>query len=323
MDKCGNAACTTSSASDSNSLRLCSRCRRTAYCSPECQSAAWSSHKGVCVRPNYIIKFHLAPERITNPPVTRTLSCPAHTVFYVLHLALQTAFGWATTHSFDFAVVDPDYREPDDIMEVITRRNAMGPTGDQLPPASAPRQYLFRVVDPAKQTMFSGIDRMHEPMRRHPNTPERKADKYKLFELFDDVRFQSRQIVYTYDFGDNWEHHLTILGRADPTPDVICLDGSGHYVAEDSGGARGWEDVKAAYRNQSPTKEQRERRQWFERQASNPDPRGLAGDRVNAWDRANINRDLRMDKMFERFRMMGDASAAYQDGASAAFRSGG
>ncbi|KAH6982378.1 mynd domain-containing protein, partial [Ilyonectria destructans] len=126
-DKCGNAVCTTSSASppDSNSLRLCSRCRRAAYCSPECQSAAWPSHKRACVRPNYIVKFHLAPGQITNPPVTRTLSCPAHAVFYVLHLALQTAFGWATTHSFDFAVVDPDYREPDDIMEIINRRKAM------------------------------------------------------------------------------------------------------------------------------------------------------------------------------------------------------
>src|SRR5689334_1351398 len=107
--KCGNAACATLSASppDLRSLRLCSRCRRTAYCSPECQSAAWPSHKGGCVRPNYIIEFHLAPAQITNPPVTRTLSCPAHVVFYVLHLALQTAFGWATTHSFDFAVMDP------------------------------------------------------------------------------------------------------------------------------------------------------------------------------------------------------------------------
>ncbi|KAJ6437586.1 transposase [Purpureocillium lavendulum] len=292
-------------------------------------SAAWPSHKGGCVRPNYIIEFHLAPAQIANPPVTRILSCPAQAVFYMLHLALQTAFGWATTHSFDFAVVDPDYREPEDIMEIISRRTAMGPTGDQLPPASAPRAYLFRVVDPVKQTLFSGIDRMHEPMRRHPNTPEKRADNYKLYELFDDERFRSlyngklgRQIVYTYDFGDNWEHHLRILGRADPTTDFICLDGSGHYVAEDSGGAGGWEDVKAAYRNQSPTKEQMQRRHWFERQASNLDPRGLAGDRAHAWDRAKINRELETDTMFERFQKMGDTSDAYRDRASAELRSG-
>lgn len=109
------------------------------------------------------------------------------------------------------------------------------------------------------------------------------------------------------------------MGRADPTPDFICLEGSGHYVAEDSGGARGWEDVKAAYRNQSPTREQRERRQWFEREASNFDPRGLAGDRVNAWDRAKINQSLEAATMFERFQRMGEAAAAYPDRASGDF----
>lgn len=256
----------------------------------------------------------------------------------MLHMALQVAFGWATTHSFDFAVVDPEYREPDDIMAFINRRKAIGVAGDRLP-ASVAREYLFRVVDPVEQTMFSGIDRMHEGMRRHPNTPEKKADKYKLFQLFDDARFRGmctwqrlpchhpdlepdRQIVYTYDFGDNWEHQLTILGRADATADFVCLDGSGHYVAEDSRGVKGWEDLKAAYRTQSPTKEQRERRQWFEREASNPDPRGLAGDRVNAWDRAEINRRLESETMLTHFQGMGDAAAAFQERASANFRSG-
>ncbi|KAM4067326.1 plasmid pRiA4b ORF-3-like protein [Hirsutella rhossiliensis] len=321
MDKCGNAGCTkpSSFALDTNSLQRCSRCRKAAYCSRECQSAAWPSHKGACVRPNYIIKFHLGPEHITNPPVTRTLSCPAHVSFYGLHLALQTAFGWATTHSFDFAVLDPDYREPTDVMEVMRRRMALGPSGDQLP-ASEPREYLFRIVDPVEQTMFSGIDRMHESTRRHANTPEKKADKYRLFQLLDDAQFQNPQIVYTYDFGDNWEHYFTVLGRADSTDDFVCLDGSGHYVAEDSRGVNGWEDLKAAYRAQNPTKEQRERRQWFESMASNPDPRGLAGDRVNAWDRDQINRDLETDIMFKRFEAMGDAASAFQGRASAAFQ---
>ncbi|KAJ6445898.1 major facilitator superfamily transporter [Purpureocillium lavendulum] len=316
IDKCGNAACTTSSASlaaDSSSLRRYSRCRRTAYCSTECQSASWPSHKTVCLRPNYIIKFHLAPEDITNPPVTRTLSCPARAPFYMLHLALQTAFGWATTHSFDFAVLDPDYREPDDIMEFLRRRTGFGPGNDQRPLAAASREYLFRVVDPAEQTMFSGIDRMHEGSRRHPSTPEKTAEKCLLFELFDNPKFPDRKIVYTYDFGDNWEHHMTIVGRADPTVDFVCLDGSGHAVAEDAGGTRGWERVKEAYQTQSPTQDQKGRRHWFEQQASNADPRGLAGDRVNAWDRTQINKDLESTTMFERFERMGDAATAFHD----------
>lgn len=50
------------------------------------------------------------PGRITDPAVVRTLSCPADAPFYALRLALQTAFGWSTTHSFDFAVTDPAYQ---------------------------------------------------------------------------------------------------------------------------------------------------------------------------------------------------------------------
>lgn len=38
-----------------------------------------------------------------------------------MHLALQLAFGWATTHSFDFAVVNPGYAAPGDIMAVIDK----------------------------------------------------------------------------------------------------------------------------------------------------------------------------------------------------------
>lgn len=186
-NKCGNSDCTKSSP-DPDSLQWCSRCRKTAYCSRECQSAAWSSHKGACFRPNYIIKFHLSPGHITNPPVTRTLSCPAHAVFYMLHLALQTAFGWATTHSFDIAVLDPNYREPADAVEALTRHSIA--MSQQVSP-SDPREYIFRVVDPVEHTMFSGIDRAHEPTRRHPNTLEKKADKYKLFQLLDDAQFQS------------------------------------------------------------------------------------------------------------------------------------
>jgi len=238
-----------------------------------------------------VVEFQLAPEHINNPPVARTLSCPAVTVFYHLHMALQVAFGWATTHSFDFAVQDPDYVPAADVMEHIQRLMATRrPDGQQ--DATAPREYLFRVVDPVQQTMFSGIDRMHEGSRRHPNTPEKMADNYKLFQLFDDAKYQGRQIIYTYDFGDNWEHYLTIKGRAEPTFYFECLDGSGHYVAEDVGSVQGWKNLKAAYRAARPSSEQKERRKWFEQLASNHDPKGLTGDRVNAWDREKINRDL-------------------------------
>ncbi|KAI8956761.1 MM3350-like domain-containing protein [Daldinia sp. FL1419] len=165
--KCSDPSC--EKTSSSTSLQQYTRCKKAAYCSKACQAASWPTHKKRRFHQNYIVKFQLAPADITDPPVFRTISCPAETVFYHLHIALQRAFGWAATHSFDFAVPNPNY---------------------------------------------------------------------------------------TYDFGDNWEHEMTLLGRAEPS-DFVCIGGSGHPVAEDVGGTRGWRDLKEAYRTAQPDEEQR------------------------------------------------------------------
>ncbi len=85
---------------------------------------------------------------------------------------------------------------------------------------------------------------------------------------------------------------MTVEGRAACTDDFSCLSGTGHPVAEDVGGVHGWEKLMAAYRTQRPDKEQREKREWFENDASNSDSRGLAGGRVNEWDMGKVNREL-------------------------------
>lgn len=119
-----------------------------------------------------------------------------------------------------------------------------------------------------------------------------------------------KPLIYTYDFGDNWEHLITVTGRSPPTDDFSCLSGTGHYVAEDAGAFRGWEELKAAYQTNNPTREQKEKRRWFERQASNADPKGLAGDRVNFFDLAECNKNLK--NMWDRFEAMGEKSAEFQ-----------
>lgn len=96
-----------------------------------------------------------------------------------------------------------------------------------------------------------------------------------------------------YDFGDNWEHHLTIEGRAEATDHFRVLSGTGHPVAEDAGGVRGWMEIKAAFRASQPTEEQREKREWFMNRASNGTLEGLAGDRIHAWDMDEVNKHLK------------------------------
>lgn len=223
----------------------------------------------------------------------------------MLHMALQLAFGWATTHSFDFAVANPDYVESEsrDLESFIARMAA------QTSSPSAPRPYDLRITDPCEQTMFSGLDRMHEGPRKHPHTPEKKADNFALHKLFDDPTHRGKTVTYTYDFGDNWDHYLTVESRAAPTRDFQVLSGTGHGVAEDAGGDRGWEALKAAYRAARPTEDQRSKRTWFEGMASNADPRGLAGDRVEYFDMEETNRRMLTDNLFAHFESLGEQVA--------------
>ena len=294
--------CTTCSKEPTPEQKLlqCGRCKTAAYCSTDCQKTDWPTHKEQCKRPNYIIRVRLCPDvdemswrlraTITDPPVERTLSCPSTATFSQLHQALQTAFGWATTHTYDFAILDPEYRtvgmeedEENSMLDMIQR--SMGKVNP-----NSPREYALRMV-----TKSTGpgvpIDAMHDGQRKHPRTVDKPASSTKLFQVLDTAQCRDGTLVYTYDFGDRWEHLLTVTGREPASTKFRCSEGVGHPVAEDVK-QDGWADLKAAYRAQRPNKEQREQMQWFERQASNGDPRGLKNGREHEWDQEAVNARL-------------------------------
>ncbi|KAK0750720.1 MM3350-like domain-containing protein [Schizothecium vesticola] len=231
----------------------------------------WPNHKKECRRPNYIIEFHLSPEDIKDPPVKRTLSCQADPAFEDLHSALQDAFGWASTHSYDFAVLDPSYDATAiDMFQMMENRRAMSqPSGTNMNPASAQRENVMRVKPKGHH-----IDSMHEGQRRHPRTLQKWADKFKMWQMFDNEEWKGFKTVYVYDFGDNWEHYVTVVGREPPleVENFRCLSGEGYNVVEDVGSIRGWKRLKEAYAAANPTKGQRENMEWFETECSNKRP---------------------------------------------------
>ena len=286
-------------------LKRCAKCQSVFYCSRECQTANWPTHKRSCVAravaeaasaQNYILNVRLRPDDIVDPIIIRTLSCPAGATFKQLHQALQIAFGWATTHTYDFKVKDPAYEEPEDedAMAALVRRisgnadHGLGRLGTE------PRQYLLRIV--GKQRMgprgFGAVDMIHSGSRSHPKTPEKRSEKVQLYEVFDKPEYQYLEVEYEYDFGDCWERAIILSGRAEHTDHFICTAGEGHPCAEDVGSARGWQQLKEAYRAARPSAEQREKMKWFETQASNSDPAGLAGNKVKQWDQGGVNRLL-------------------------------
>lgn len=137
-----------------------------------------------------------------------------------------------------------------------------------------------------------GIDFMHNGNRTHPQTPERGASTIKLYEVLDKPRYKDMPFEYEYDFGDCWEHAITLLGRKDATDFFMCTDGEGHNAAEDVGSSNGWNELKEAYKSDRPNKKQREKMEWFEQQASNRDPQGLKNGRERTWAKGMINRRL-------------------------------
>jgi hypothetical protein len=245
------------------------------------------------------LEVKLAPGCIVDPPVTRTLSCPAAASFLDLHKALQVAFGWASTHTFDFKIKDLNAKPPPklNLMDHIAKMAAQDranfealKSGRPAPEQDkGPRQNFLRIIQWSVPPMGlqGGVDMMHNDSRVHPETPEVGAANVKLGKILE--QHKGAPIQYEYDFGDSWEHEVTVVGRATATEVFLCTGGEGHGVAEDVGSYRGWQNLKKAYRTQRPTKEQKDKMRWFETQASNADPQGLANGRDRFFDRDAVN----------------------------------
>lgn len=97
----------------------------------------------------------------------------------------------------------------------------------------------------------------------------------------DDVVAKDDRFGYTYDFGDWWEHQVTVedvlLADADERY-PWCLDGAGACPPEDVGGTYGYERFLAAIAEYSHP-EHAEIREWYGRDF---DPRAFDPDRATA-----------------------------------------
>ncbi|KAK5120574.1 hypothetical protein LTR85_006230 [Meristemomyces frigidus] len=209
--------------------------------------------------------------------------------FHQLHEALQVAFGWASTHTYDLNVLDPEFDttqdDSADAMVNMIRQMTQGTS------ASDPREYVLRIKDDRSGMDMIHVDRMHDRNRQHPRTKEKSGLKTKLFQVLDAPEYRDERIVYTYDFGDRWEHTLTLMSRAPASATFSCTEGSGHGVAEDVV-QDGWQPLVEAYRAARPNKEQKEKRRWYERDCSNGDRLGLGEGRERIWDKDDVNRRL-------------------------------
>ncbi|KAF9549273.1 hypothetical protein CPC08DRAFT_715475 [Agrocybe pediades] len=226
----------------------CTGCRDatppTIYCSPGCQKRDWVFHKKYCGKKAYTFNMTLVGS--SNPVITRSFDVPSWYTFQELHYTLQYAMGpWQCTHLHEFSFRgqrNPFTYNDDSKLKILPR-------------------YLYE-------------DDFGFSMPGQPVVLKEWEEKLLLSDVFDprgrlhDKVVQDGEIcplIYTYDFGDCWEHELKYKGEKlarEARPLFTSAQGCGPI--EDCGSIPGWEEVKAAFRVPAAqrTSEQRYKVQW-------------------------------------------------------------
>lgn len=153
----------------------------------------------------------------------------------------------------------------------------------------SPRSTLF---------MISAPDMLDEDAQTYPI---KRTSQTLLHQVLDDKATKGKTILYTYDYGDNWEHVMICGGRAEPTTTFVVIGGEGRGCAENVGGYSGWTNLIQAYESDKPTQDQQELMTWFEEKAEktdpsgvflNPNASGLRGAEKYMWDKDSKNKIL-------------------------------
>lgn len=81
-------------------------------------------------------------------------------------------------------------------------------------------------------------------------------------DFFNMVGYRS---LYTYDFGDDWEHLITVetIHQGEARKGLRCIAGRGACPPDDCGGVGGYQEIKRLMMSTDPADDE-ERNQWLE-----------------------------------------------------------
>ncbi|KAI9721230.1 MAG: hypothetical protein M1812_002391 [Candelaria pacifica] len=188
------------------------------------------------------------------PAVNRIISCPTNLTFNRLHQAIQISFDWRFYHAWNITLMEPRQR-----YGLPTMMISPGPSSNNFP--WVPNQI--------------------------------NCNDITLEAIYGSSEYEDYKLMYTYDFGDQWEHKIELLGYTKSiSDDVVCVGGIGHPPGEDCGGSPGWGQLQMAYLCPHLETELEYRREWYEQHCQNGDPMGLGGDRLWRWDQDAVNQKL-------------------------------
>lgn len=96
-----------------------------------------------------------------------------------------------------------------------------------------------------------------------------------------------KKMIYTYDFGDDWEHIITVLKK--PKEEVLfpkCIKGENPAPIEDCGGIPGFYNLMEIIKKKRKTAEEKERLEWY------GIPQGKTYEETYKFDIDDVNQSL-------------------------------
>jgi hypothetical protein len=142
----------------------------------------------------------------SRPPIWRRLEVHSGLTLHELHVVIQCVFAWENSHLYHFLV----------------------PPGGKLTQGAMREAIRYHVLPP--EPSFGDEGRAG------------KADEAMIGRIFNP---QCKQIIYEYDFGDSWEHLVTLVKRTpggDQSHVPRCLEGESAAPPENIGGIDGYYD---------------------------------------------------------------------------------
>lgn len=137
-------------------------------------------------------------------PVWRRIQIDENSTFQELHKVIQVTFDWTNSHLHNFLI----WRSNGQRIESVYIEMENGEKEDPFPPFD-----------------FLGGRRF---------TENRSEEKERLSEW---LKQEKDRIIYTYDFGDDWEHEIVLEKILDPEPGLsypICIKAKNDVPFEDS-----------------------------------------------------------------------------------------
>ncbi|MGX7394103.1 plasmid pRiA4b ORF-3 family protein [Carnobacterium mobile] len=138
-------------------------------------------------------------------PVWRRVQVDSHSTFRELHEVIQVAFDWYNSHLHNFSIRKSNGHQIQNI-SIEPDNEYQGPNSD------------------------SGWGNFASSLEILNEGEETLAKWFKK---------EKDRVIYTYDFGDDWEHEIVLEKILEPTPDVyypICLKAKNDAPEENSRG---------------------------------------------------------------------------------------